>query len=276
MANVLKQDKQEMVINMLIEGNSIRSTERMTGVHRDTIMRLGVSVGAACEVLHNDMMRNLPCKRLQLDEIWCFVGKKQRHVTKEDDSATVGDAWTFCAIDADTKLIPAFRVGKRTAEVTDAFVDDLRSRLTNRVQISTDGMSAYVDAIEDSFGAAVDFAQIIKVYEADALGAGRYSPPKVVSTEVKVITGRPARGHISTSYVERQNLTMRMQMRRFTRLTNGFSKKWENLCAAVALHFAHYNLCRVHSTLRITPAMAAGVTDHVWSIGELLEAAKAV
>lgn len=276
MANVLKQDKQEMILNMLVEGNSIRSVERMTGVHRDTIMRLGVSVGAGCESLLDGMMRNLRCERLQLDEIWCFVGKKQRHVTKADDKAVTGDAWTYVAIDADTKLIPAFRVGKRTADVTGAFIDDLRSRLTSRPQISTDGLAQYVTAIEDTFGAGVDFAQIIKVYEAEAIGPGRYSPPKVVSTEVTVVTGRPAKSHISTSFVERQNLSMRMQMRRFTRLTNGFSKKWENLCAAVALHFAHYNLCRVHSTLRVTPAMAAGVTDHVWTIGELLEAAKAV
>lgn len=261
-----------MVLNVLVAGSSIRAAERMTGVHRDTMMRLGVATGEGCEKLLDGKMRDLPCKRLQLDEIWCFVGKKQRHVTMDDDKGVVGDAWTFCAIDADTKLIPAWRVGQHTGAV----IDDLRSQLSDRVQISTDGMSAYVEAIDDAFGPNVDCAQIVKAYEAEAVGPCRYSPPKVVSTDVTIVKGKPDKKQISTSYVERQNLTMRMQMRRFTRLTNDFSKKWENQWAAVTLHFADYNLCRVHPTLRVTPAMTAGVTDHVWTMAELLEAAKAL
>ena len=267
--NKLSIDKQTAIISALVEGNSIRSVERMTGVHRDTIMRLMVRVGDGCQRLLDERMRDLPCKHLQLDEIWCYVGKKQRHVKEDDDLNKVGDFYTWVAIDSATKLIPSFKVGKRDSETGQVFVDDLASRLANRVQISSDGLNIYVDAIEESFGADVDYAQIVKTYEAEPIGPGRYSPPKVVKVEKSYITGNPDLGITSTSYVERQNLTMRMNMRRFTRLTNAFSKKVENLKAAVALHFAYYNFVRVHKTLRVTPAMEAGITDRIWSLREI-------
>lgn len=260
MANVLPHGKQVAVVSALVEGCSVRSTERMTGVHRDTLL--------------HERMQNLDCARLELDELWAYVGKKQRSVRKSDDASRVGDTWTYVAIDADTKLVPSFLVGKRTAENTNAFVADVASRLRNRVQLSTDGLRQYVTAIGAAFGPEnVDYAQIVKSYEADAIGPGRYSPPKVTSTEKTPVFGAPEAELVSTSYVERQNLTMRMSMRRFTRLTNGFSKKLENHCAAVALHVAHYNFVRTHRSLRVTPAMAAGVEDRTWEMGDLLDAA---
>ncbi|HVN97426.1 MAG TPA: IS1 family transposase [Syntrophorhabdaceae bacterium] len=268
--NKLSTEKQEMVIKGLVEGASIRSIERMTGVHRDTIMRLMVKVGKNCERIMNESMRSLKCENIQVDEIWCFVGKKQRHLTIEDNEQEVGDQWVFVALDSDSKLIPSYRVGKRSYQNTLAFLNDLSERLDNRVQLSSDSFKAYTDAVDQSFGSNVDYGQIVKSYEAEPIGAGRYSPPHVVSAERMVISGNPWVRNISTSHVERQNLTMRMQMRRFTRLTNAFSKKLENLKAAVALHFAHYNFVRVHASLRMTPAMKAGITDHIWEVGELL------
>jgi len=271
--NKLSMDKQTAVISGLVEGMSIRSVERMTGVHRDTIMRLMLRVGQTCEEIMNSKMQNLPCKHLQLDEIWCYVGKKQRHVKDTDDLSKVGDFYTWVALDSDTKLVPSYKVGKRDGETGQAFVDDLADKLANRVQISSDGLNIYVDAIEQSFGADVDYAQIVKFYEAEPIGPGRYSPPKVVKVEKSYITGKPNLAMTSTSYVERQNLTMRMNMRRFTRLTNAFSKKVENLKAAVALHFAHYNFVRIHKTLKCTPAMEAGVVNELWTVGNLVEMA---
>jgi IS1 family transposase len=267
--NKLKTEKKEAVISALIEGNSIRSTERMFGVHRDTIMRLLVEVGTGCAQLLDSTMRNLTCQRIQADEIWCFVGKKERMVSGTDDRARVGDKWVWVGIDADTKLIPCYRVGQRTATDARAFMADLSGRLSNRVQLSTDSLAAYLAAVDGAFGADIDYGQIVKSYEG-AHGTGRYSPPQISSVERYVISGEPEFAEISTSYVERQNLTMRMQMRRFTRLTNAFSKKVENLKAAVALHFAHYNFVRIHQSLRVTPAMAAGVSSRVWSIGDLV------
>jgi IS1 family transposase len=243
----------------------------MTDTHRDTIMRLMVEVGTGCARLMDECMRDLPCKRIQVDEIWAYVGKKQRQIGREDDKTRVGDQWTFVAIDADTKLIPAFRVGKRTKPHAVAFMSDLSGRLSNRVQLSSDALNSYVDAVEQAFGADVDYGQAVKFYEAEPIGPGRYSPPKVVRAERTVIAGAPDVAHISTSFIERQNLTMRMSMRRFTRLTNGFSKKIENHRAAVALHFARYNFVRLHRTLRVAPAMAAGVTDRLWSLEELVD-----
>jgi len=269
--NRLNLDRRTQIVSALVEGNSIRSTERMTGVHRDTIMRLLVEVGTGCAEIMDEKMRELPCKRVQVDEIWSYVGKKQRHVKPGDDKARVGDQWTFVAIDADTKLVPAYRVGKRSWSDATIFMKDLSSRLANRVQLSTDGLAAYADAVERAFGADVDYGQAVKFYEAEPVGAGRYSPPKVVDMERSVVAGNPDEAHISTSIIERQNLTMRMSMRRFTRLTNGFSKKLENMKAAVSLHFAHYNFLRQHKTLRMTPAMAAGVEKGLWSLEELVD-----
>jgi IS1 family transposase len=259
------------IINCLVEGNSVRSTERMTGTHRDTICRLLVEVGDGCAKLMDEQMRNLRCRRIEVDEIWAYVGKKQRHMTALDDPRRLGDQYTFVALDPESKLVPAYRVGKRNLPNATAFLGDLSDRLANRVQLSSDALAAYVDATERAFGADVDYGQIVKFYEAEPVGRGRYSPPHVVGAERSVIVGNPDQAHISTSLIERQNLTMRMSMRRFTRLTNAFSKKIENLRAAVSLHFAHYNFVRVHRTLRVTPAMEAGVAGHLWSLDELVE-----
>ena len=269
--NVLSAEKQEIAIKALVEGASIRSVERMTGIHRDTIMRLMLRIGQNCEQILDETMHGLSCRFIEVDEIWCFVGKKQRHLKKTDDQNELGDQWVFVAIDADSKLIPSYKVGKRCLPTAYDFLADLSGRVSNRVQLTNDSLSAYVEAVELSFGANVDNGQVVKTYEAEAIGPGRYSPPKVIAAERFVIAGRPQIDRISTSYVERNNLTMRMQMRRFTRLTNAFSKKLENLKAAVALHFAHFNFVRIHSSLRVTPAMAAGVTDHLWSIQDLIK-----
>jgi IS1 family transposase len=273
MANVLNTDKQIAVISSLAEGSSIRSIERITGVHRDTIMRLGVKVGKGCAAFMDAKMRNLDCSRLEMDEIWGFIGKKDRNV-RMDDSPEVGSVWTFCAIDADTKLVPAFKVGNRDTATANAFMQDVASRMKNRVQISTDGLRAYVEAIEKSFGANVDFAQIVKTYGREEVSDNRrYSAPDFVSSEKKVITGSPNERLISTSYIERLNATTRLHMRRLTRLTLAFSKKRENFEAAVALHFAYYNFVKRHNTLRCTPAMAAGVESSFLSVADLVEVA---
>lgn len=269
--NILRREKQEAAIAALVEGVSIRSTERMTGIHRDTIMRLMCRVGQGCENLMNSYMQNLKCQTLQVDEIWCFVGKKQRHLKDTDNIDELGDQWVWVALDAKSKLIPTYLVGKRTGANAQTFIEDLSSRLKNRIQLSSDQLSAYVEAVESAFGANVDYGQVVKAYEAEPIGPGRYSPPKVIRADRIIISGAPEKSKISTSYIERQNLTMRMSMRRFTRLTNAFSKKLENLKAAVALHFAHYNFVRIHKTLRVTPGMEAEVTNRLWSIGDLLE-----
>jgi len=273
--NNLPRDKQVTILKALTEGVSIRSIERMTGVHRDTIMRLGVRVGEACERLHDTIVRDLECTDIQCDEIWSFVSKKARSVLPTDDTTRVTDLWVWVAFASDSKLVASFRTGKRDGATAKAFVDDLHSRLRNRPQISTDGLSTYVDVIEQAFGAAVDYAQVVKSYEPEPIGPGRYSPPKVSAIEKTAIAGNPDMDRASTSYVERNNLNIRMTNRRFTRLTNAFSKKVENHRASVALNFAVYNLCRVHGSLRVTPAMAANVTDHVWTMDELLDAAEA-
>lgn len=272
--NKLDARTQEAVLSALVEGASVRSVERMTGVHRDTIIRLMVRTGQACKLLMDQEMRNLTCTRIEVDEIWSYVGKKQRHVKDTDNLNEVGDFWTWVALDAESKLVPTFAVGKRDAATAQAFMGDLASRLTNRVQINSDGLRLYAEAVERAFGADVDYAQIVKSYEAEPIGPGRYSPPKVTSVEKTLIAGKPDMNLASTSFVERQNLTMRMSMRRFTRLTNAFSKKAENLEAAVALHFAHYNLVRTHSTIKTTPAIAAGVTNRRWHMNELAALAR--
>jgi IS1 family transposase len=272
--NILPLDKQIHIISSLTEGCSIRATERLTNTHRDTIMRLGARIGQRCTAIHDRLFRNLNVSLIELDEVWSYVGKKQRRMTA-DDSEEKGDQYVFTALDAVHKAILAYRIGKRTRENTHAFVADLRQRVLNRPQISSDAFVSYPEAIEEAFGADVDYGQIVKHYvgEPPVNAARRYSPGIVVSVKREAVAGKPRKASISTSFVERSNLTIRMQSRRFTRLTNGFSKKLENHCAAVALFIAHYNLCRVHETLRVTPAMSLGVTDHIWSIGELIEAA---
>jgi len=276
MANVLNLDKQVAIIGALTEGSSIRSIERVTGVHRDTIMRLGVRVGQGCAKVRDAVMRDLPCTHLQMDEIWGYIGKKQRHVAPSDDPS-MGDAWTFCAIDAETKLVPAFKVGKRDRETANAFVKDLSSRLRNRVQLSSDGLAAYVDAVERAFGSEVDFAQVIKTYAEDQSKTPerRYSAARILTVEKRVVQGAPDMEAANTSYVERLNATTRQHMRRLTRLTHAFSKKLENFEAAVALHFAYYNLVKSHTTLHCTPAMAAEVVSSPWTVRQLVEIATA-
>lgn len=277
MAYVLSTDKQIAIIGSLAEGSSIRSIERITGVHRDTIMRLGVRVGQGCTALMDAKMRNLSCTRLECDEIWGFIGKKDRHV-RPDDDPQCGNVWTFCAIDAKTKLVPAFRVGKdRDARTATAFMLDVADRMKNRVQISTDGLKAYVEAIDWAFGGNVDYGQIIKTYgtEESVEAQRRYSAPEITAIEKKAIFGRPEFDLISTSYIERLNATTRLHMKRLARLTHAFSKKRENFEATVGLHFAYYNFVRHHGTLRCTPAMEAGVERSFWSVGDLVEATAA-
>ncbi len=274
MANILEKDKQISVIAALAEGSSIRSIERMTSVHRDTIMRLGVRVGQGCAKVLDRKMRDLSCRYLQFDEIWGFIGKKQRHLAP-DDKSEFGDVWTFCAIDAETKLVPSYKVGKRDLPTAKIFVGDVASRLSNRVQISSDGLRAYVDSIEQTFGADIDYGQIIKTYVSDGSQSPerKYSAPRISSSEKIVIAGNPNQDLISTSYIERLNATTRTHMRRLTRLTLAFSKKLENFEAAVALHFAYYNFVKIHKTVRCTPAMAAGVEKSLWTVENLVEAA---
>ena len=275
MANVLPIDKQIAAISLLCEGSSIMSIERVTGVHRDTIMRLGLRVGRGCTALMDAKMQNLECTRLEMDEIWGYIGKKEKHL-KAGDDPQLGNVWTYCAIDADTKLVPAFHVAKeRDVKETTAFVADVASRMKGRVQISTDGLQAYVAAIGHAFGEHnVDYGQIIKTYgtEESIEQQRRYSAPKITESQKKAIYGYPDWDFVSTSYVERLNATTRLHMKRLARLTHAFSNKRENFTAAVGLHFAYYNFVRRHNTLRCTPAMAAGVEQSFWSVGDLLEA----
>lgn len=270
--NILPRDKQIAIISALTEGVSIRATERLTGIHRDTIMRLGVRVGQGCAQVHGGLMRNLHVGRLELDEIWSYVGKKQRR-TNPDDVAMKGDQYIFIALAANTKAIVGYRVGKRGDAVTEEFCFDLADRILGEPEISTDGFRSYISAIRRAFADRAHHGQIVKKYVGEPAydAARRYSPGIVVGVQRHVVDGMPTR--ISTSYVERSNLSMRMGSRRLTRLTNGFSKKLENHLAAISLYIAHYNFCRVHETIRTTPAVAQGITDHVWSVGELLDAA---
>jgi IS1 family transposase len=277
MANVLSKEKQITVTAALAEGSSIRSIERMTGIHRDTIMRLGVRIGQGCAKLLDAKMRGLNSTRIQLDEVWGFVGKKDKHVKRYEDSDRVGSVWTFCAIDADTKIVPCFKVGKRDGHTANAFLEDLASRVNNRLHISTDALAAYYDAVEQAFGADVDYSHIVKSFSTES---GRYegperkySPPQVISISKYPVSGNPNMRHTTTSHVERLNATTRLHMKRLNRLTLAFSKKIENFEAAVALHFAAYNFVRRHASLRCTPAMAAGIEKHFWEYGQLVEAA---
>jgi len=268
--NILPIEKQVQIISALVEGNSVRATARMVGVEHKTVMRVLLRVGAKCEQLMDERMKKLPCKILQVDEIWTYVAKKEKRIKQGDNPELVGDQYVFVSLDSETKLIPSFRVGKRDAANTWFFMQDLQGRLAERVQLTTDGFRPYINAVDDAFGVNVDYAMLIKTYQ-DAEGRDtRYSPSQIVNALPIPVTGNPKPGLISTSHIERQNLTIRMQLRRFTRLTNAFSKKLENLKAALALHFAWYNFCRIHSSLRVTPAMASGITDCVWCLSELL------
>jgi len=270
--NKLTRDERARILHMLCEGSSIRSITRILNVGKNTVARLLADAGEACAAYHDEHVRNLKSKRIQVDEIWSFTYAKQRAVaTAKAAPAHAGDTWTWTAIDADSKLIVSYLVGGRDAEYAMWFMDDLRTRLSERVQLTSDGHGAYLAAVEDAFGADVDFAQLVKVYGPAISAPGRYSPPAFVGAKRSVVEGRPDPDHISTSYVERANLTMRMHMRRFTRLTNGFSKKIENHAHAVALHMMYYNFVRIHKTLRVTPAMAAGVTDRLWEIADIVE-----
>lgn len=269
--NKLTPAKQVQVIAALVEGNSIRATVRMTGVAKNTVVKLLAEIGAACEKYQQKKLVNLPCKRVQCDEIWSFCYAKQKNVPADKQGQFgYGDVWTWTALCADTKLMCTWKIGTRGASTAYALMHDLASRLKNRIQLTTDGHRAYAEAVESAFGSQIDYAMLVKLYGNDRESETRYSPAECIGCKTAALAGNPDPKHISTSYVERQNLTMRMQMRRFTRLTNAFSKKIDNLGYAVALHFMHYNFCRVHQTLRVTPAMEAGITDHVWSLDELV------
>jgi len=271
--NTLSKQRRAAVIASLVEGNSIRATVRMTGVAKDTVLKLLVTIGRACEEYQMRTLRNLPCKRIQCDEIWSFCYAKQKNVPADKQGQFgYGDVWTWTALCADTKLVPSWRIGTRGAGTAYEFMHDLAERLAHRVQLTTDGHRVYLDAVESAFGSEIDYAMLVKLYGADREESeARYSPAECIGCRAIPIIGNPKPQHISTSFVERQNLTMRMKMRRFTRLTNAFSKKVENHAAAVALHYMHYNFCRIHQTLRVTPAMEAGITDHVWSLEEVVE-----
>lgn len=272
MANHLPGEKKALIVSQLAEGASIRAIERITGVHRDTIMRLGVRVGDACARIHNEKMRNISSSNIEIDEIWGFVGKKRKNTRPWD--RIFGDVWTFIALDRDTRLIPSYHVGQRTMEHAKTFLNDLAGRLQNRIQISSDGLAAYRETVEEAFGSNVDYGQIVKTYSVVNLNkdaASRYSPAEVVKTEKTVVCGMPAICNITTSHVEKQNHTLRMHCRRLTRLTNAFSKRLGNFKAAVALNFAYYNFCKRHMALRMTPAQAAGIESSQWEIPELIE-----
>jgi IS1 family transposase len=277
--NRLSTEQRAKIIGCLVEGNSIRATCRLTGAAKGTVTKLILDLGEACSAYQDGALRNLNCDRIQLDEIWSFVGAKKKNVDPEKHSADWGDAWTFTALDPDTKLIPSWFVGGRTADDAWEVLTDLRSRLANRVQLSTDGHKMYLTAVPETFSDDIDHAQVVKHYghaPADPSNH-RYSPAPCVTVTINKVSGTPDPAYISTSLVERQNLTIRMSMRRFTRLTNGFSKKLENLTAAVSLHFMYYNFARPHTTLTkaanhvpTTPAMAAGVADHVWTMIDIV------
>jgi IS1 family transposase len=255
----------------MVEGNSLRATCRMTGFAKKTVSRLLVEMGTVCSAYQDRVFVNLPCKRLQCDEIWAFVGAKEKNASAEQKEKGWGDAWTWTAIDADTKLVPCWFVGTRDGGAAYHFMHDLAGRLANRVQLTTDGHKAYLNAVEDAFGCEIDYAMLVKIYGNVAEGGEvRYSPAVCMGAKKAAISGKPDFKHISTSFAERQNLSMRMGMRRFTRLTNGFSKKVENHEHALAIYFMHYNFCRIHTSLRVTPAMEAGVSQHVWSLEEMV------
>src|SRR3989441_7562708 len=272
--NRLPLERRAQIVGMLAEGNSLRATSRLADVSINTVTKLLLDVGAACERYQDRTLRNLKCRRVQCDEIWAFVYAKAKNLPEKYKGAVgYGDVWTWTALDADSKLVPSWAVGRRDGFTAQAFIRDLADRLATRVQLTTDGHKVYLEAVEGAFGSNIDYAMLIKMYEGDsgksATAERRYSPAVCTGSRQQAITGDPDPAFVSTSFVERQNLTMRMSMRRFTRLTNAFSKKVENHKAMIALHYMHYNFGRIHKTLRVTPAMEAGVSDHVWSLKEI-------
>ena len=270
--NKLSTEKRAQIIGMLVEGNSMRSVSRMADCSINTVTKLLIDVGKACAEYQDKALRNLTCKRIQCDEIWSFCYSKEKNVPEEHRGELgYGDVYTWTAMCADTKLVPSFLVGRRDMAHAKVFIQDLADRLKNRVQLTTDGHKVYLDAIENAFAGDIDYAMLVKLYETSPTEDQRkYSPVDCTGTKIRKISGNPSPQYVSTSFVERQNLTMRMSMRRFTRLTNGFSKKVENLFYAVALHFMYYNFARIHKTLRVTPAMEAGIADHVWTLEEII------
>lgn len=268
--NKLTTDERARVISALVEGNSLRATARMTGTHRTTILKLLAELGTACAVYQDRVFRNLPCKSIQVDEIWSFCGAKEKNTTTETRAKGWGDVWTWTSIDPETKLMPCWLVANRTAPAAFRFMDDLASRMANRIQLTSDGLQCYLPAVAEAFGTEVDYAQLVKIYGEGPKTEARYSPAQCMGARKAIISGSPDFRRISTSHVERSNLTIRMGNRRFTRLTNGFSKKVENHKHSVALHLMHYNFCRIHQSLRVTPAMQAGISDHLWSLEELV------
>ncbi len=269
--NKLSTADRVRVVAALVEGCSIRATVRMTGIAKNTIVKLIGELGAACADYHEKHVRDIKSKRIQCDEIWSFVAMKEKNVPEHRrDEFGIGSVWTWTAMDADSKLMVSYMVGNRDAGYATEFMNDVAGRLANRVQLTTDGLKAYLDAVDDAFAGEIDYAMLVKIYGATTPGPARYSPAECTGAKKETIVGEPERKHVSTSYIERQNLTMRMSMRRFTRLTNGFSKKVENLMHSVAIHFMYYNFCRIHQTIRVTPAMEAKLTDHVWELEELI------
>jgi IS1 family transposase len=268
--NKLPLAKRARILGLLVEGTSLRATSRLADVSINTVTKLLVDVGAACASYQDEVFRELPCKRIQVDEIWSFVYAKQKNVrTAEAAPVGAGDVWTWTAIDPDTKLVPSWLVSDRSKAAAEEFLSDLSSRMAGRIQLTSDGHKPYADAVEVAFKGDVDYGQLVKRYSQTVEGQRRYSPATCTGARKDSIEGNPSYAHISTSHVERQNLTMRMSMRRFTRLTNAFSKKAENHALAVSLHFMFYNFGRIHKSLRVTPAMQAGVADHVWSLEEI-------
>jgi len=272
MANKLTFEMKTMAVSMLCEGNSIRAIERMTGVHRDTIMRLGVRMGEGCKELMSDKFTGLNCKLIQVDELWGFIGAKKKTVKQKNLGPEFGDVWTWVALDAETKLVPTIVVGNRDQYHANIFMDDLASRLISRPQISSDALAAYQGAIERAFGCEVDYGSVIKTFShTDLEEQRRYSPPSVLKIKKSAVQGDPDMNLVSTSYVEKQNHTVRMHCRRLSRLTNAFSKKRENFEAAISLHYAYYNFCKRHQTIRCTPAMEAGIEKSQWTVADLVE-----
>jgi len=269
--NRLPLEKRVQILGLLVEGASMRATSRLADVSINTVTKILEDVGAACAAYQDEKLRNLRCRRIQCDEIWSFCYAKEKHVPpKKEGQFGYGDVWTWVGMDADSKLAAAWMVGRRDAQAAATFIADLKSRLAHRVQLTTDGLKIYLEAVEGAFGSKIDYAMLVKLYgEGPDTPEHKYSPGRVISATPTVVTGKPNPAHISTSYIERQNLTMRMSMRRFTRLTNAFSKKVENHAHAVALHFMFYNFARIHKTLRVTPAMEAGISDHLWTLEEI-------